>query len=170
MNPIVALNSAGTIIKGIKLIKKPYKTEFEEKAARSFVSYMKATIIGTLVFVAIIITGTILTVDNTTSHTIEKYGNVKGQNVSYYQDGNKLVPLEKLGIDASSVQEGTSVMVYLNSDYDVVGGRLNDGSIESKSLLAFIGLVGFSIFYLVGLIVFIIKKAGRDWIEWLKYN
>lgn len=169
MNLSMTFKGIDMIVKGVRLVKKPYKTEFEERAAKSFISFMKRVLTGVFIEFVCILVCVLSMTHYMDSDYVKRPGVVIGSEVRYTQNEHKFVSLSKLDIEPSSAKEGDKVVLYFNNNDDLIGGKINDGSDEKKSIAALIALIA-SVIIFISIIIPLTKRVSRDWFEWLDFN
>lgn len=152
---------------GRQLLKKPSKTEFEERAAKSF----KLSMISTLLVLVILFVITIVSIVSTfTSYSFSNYssrrtGTVEGDKVRYVQNTMKYVSLEDLDINEDEVMQGEKLRLFFDAEDMLMGGEL-----ESKSdtkIYNLLIVLGVSVVSIIIFIIVIRTTYGKAWYQWI---
>lgn len=158
-----------TLSKGFKLLRKPYKTEFEQRAATSFKRAFGYSLISLVIFLIYISTFMILTIPGSVDRTNTRAGIVVGDSVRYTQNNHQFVKLVDIGIDPSSVKEGDDITLIFNPKDELVGGEVNNGAFKNKEEFSLIA-ISVSTLVFLSVIVVITIINGKAWGEWSRFN
>lgn len=169
MNRTQTAKALNTLAKGFKLLRKPYKTEFEQRAATSFKKTFGYSLISLIIFLIYISTFMILTIPGSVDRTNTRAGIVIGDSVRYTQNNHQFVKLIELGIDPSSVKEGDDITLIFNPKDELVGGEANNGTFTNKSEFTLI-VISVSTLVFLSVIVVITIINGKAWGEWSRFN
>ena len=128
---------------GYELLKKPFKNEFEQRAAKSFKATLIAAVITTLISIALFIIALNFAVPfKGPKYSARRQGTVEGDKVRYVQNTMKYLTLEELNIDPESVDDGDKIELYFNKGDSLIGAKASkkDDDLNKKYFMIFLGL------------------------------